>query len=93
MKWIYAAPIALACAFSAPAVSAMGLPGKTSGTESLVSQTRTYVCTRDDRGWHYMRGHSRVSCRPVRPHGSSWGWRCDGPRCGWWDRRDHRWHD
>jgi hypothetical protein len=93
MKLILAAPIVLACAFSAPAVSAMGLPGKTQGTENLVTQTAAYVCVRDDRGWHYFRGRNRVVCRPVRPRGAYWGWRCEGKRCGWWQSRERRWND
>lgn len=50
------------------------------------------VCTRDDRGWHRMNGHRRVTCRPARP-GRDWGWHSEGGRSGWWHRREHRWHD
>jgi len=59
----------------------------------LIDKTATYVCIRDDRGWHYMRGTRRVVCRPARPQGAFWGWKCEGPRCGWWHRNDRRWHD
>ena len=38
-----------------------------------------------------MRGNRRSTCRPVRPSGRDWGWRCEGPRCGWWHRHDRRW--
>jgi hypothetical protein len=61
--------------------------------DQLVTPAATFVCTRDDRGWHYMRGQRRVTCRPVRPRGAAWGWRCEGPRCGWWHRNNRRWHD
>ena len=50
------------------------------------------VCSRDDRGWHQMRGDRRVVCRPARP-GREWGWHTEGGRSGWWHRREHRWND
>ena len=59
---------------------------------ALVSKVATYECVRDERGWHYMRGPRRVTCRPVRPKGTFWMWRCEGPRCGWWHRNEHRWN-
>jgi hypothetical protein len=59
---------------------------------SLVTKTATFVCERDERGWRYMRGDRRVTCRPARPAGRDWGWRCEGPRCGWWHRHERRWH-
>jgi len=61
--------------------------------EPLLSKVATFVCARDDRGWHYMHGSRRVTCRPVRPHGVHWAWHCEGPRCGWWHRHEHRFHD
>ena len=70
-----------------------GAAGGRPNEQGLVTKAATYVCTRDDRGWHYMRGERRVTCRPVRPRGALWGWRCEGPRCGWWHRNDRRWHD
>jgi hypothetical protein len=63
------------------------------GGQGLVTPVATFVCRRDDRGWHYMRGHRRVTCRPARPRGVGWGWHCEGRRCGWWHARDHRWGD
>jgi hypothetical protein len=60
--------------------------------DSLVTKAATFVCERDDRGWRYMRGDRRVTCRPARPSGRDWGWRCEGPRCGWWHRHERRWH-
>ena len=56
----------------------------------------SFDCRRDDRGWHYMRGERRLTCRPDRPREGAanlWGWRCEGPRCGWWHQKDRRWHD
>jgi hypothetical protein len=69
-------------------------PGQRPATnEALISKVADYVCIRDERGWHHMRGTRRVVCKPVRPRGAFWGWRCEGPRCGWWHRNDRRWHD
>ncbi|HEU0060925.1 MAG TPA: hypothetical protein VFR19_13680 [Hyphomicrobiaceae bacterium] len=62
-------------------------------SQPLLSKVATFVCARDDSGWHYMRGHRRVSCRPVRPKGVGWGWHCEGRRCGWWHRHDRRFYD
>jgi hypothetical protein len=63
------------------------------GAEPLVSKVAAFVCVRDDRGWHYMRGERRTTCRPVRPRGAHWGWHCEGPRCGWWHRHERRFYD
>lgn len=62
---------------------------------AAATKVATYVCVRDDRGWHYMRGNRRVVCRPAVPDGGArvWGWHCEGRRCGWWHRREHRWND
>jgi hypothetical protein len=67
-----------------------------SATENLATPVASYECRRDQRGWHHMRGDRRITCRPARPRDvgtNYWGWRCEGPRCGWWHRNDHRWHD
>lgn len=58
-----------------------------------VTQVARRDCLRDDRGWHYMRGEHRVSCRPSRPPGREWGWHIEGDRSGWWHLREHRWND
>ena len=52
-------------------------------------------CRRDERGWHRMRGEHRDNCRPVQPteNRRMWGWKCEGPRCGWWHSKERRWHD
>jgi hypothetical protein len=76
---------------SAAPIANAGIPA--SGAERLVTKTATFVCVRDDRGWHYMRGHRRVTCRPVRPRGAFWAWHCEGPRCGWWHRHERRFFD
>jgi hypothetical protein len=89
-------PIAAAFAFAiVSATTAMAAPATPlhPANESLVTKAATFVCERDDRGWHYMRGDRRVTCRPVRPSGRDWGWRCEGPRCGWWHRHERRWND
>jgi hypothetical protein len=66
---------------------------KPSVDKSAITKVATYVCVRDDRGWHYMRGERRITCRPAHPGGKEWGWRCEGKRCGWWHRGEKRWHD
>ena len=38
-----------------------------SAAESIVTTVATFDCRRDDRGWHYMRGDRRLTCRPARP--------------------------
>ena len=88
----------IACGFLALAASGSNAGAAPLGTEKLNGlQTFTekvaMVCIRDDRGWHYMRGSRRIVCRPARPSGRLWGWRCEGPRCGWWHRNERRWHD
>jgi len=66
---------------------------RTPAVQPLVDKVATFVCVRDDSGWHYMRGHRRVTCRPVRPNGAYWGWHCEGRRCGWWHRHERRFYD
>jgi hypothetical protein len=53
-------------------------------------------CRRDDHGWHFMSGERRAKCRPTHPRegdANTWGWRCEGQRCGWWHQHERRWHD
>ena len=77
--------------------SALALTGSKSSapveSASEALPVATLVCTRDDRGWRYMRGDRRVTCRPARPRGAEWIWRSEGGRSGWWHRRDNRWND
>ena len=50
-------------------------------------------CMRDEKGWHYMEKERRHACKPKRPQGKDWGWKCEGPRCGWWHAKEKRWND
>jgi hypothetical protein len=79
--------------FSCAPVGAAPLTNNAPQTETIATTVATFVCSRDDRGWHYMRGSRRVTCRPAHPGGRFWAWRCEGPRCGWWHRNERRWHD
>jgi hypothetical protein len=92
MKSLVAGSLLILAASSASAAAGPLSAGRPS-EENLITRIATYVCIRDDRGWHYMRGERRMTCKPVRPSGRDWGWRCEGPRCGWWHRGEKRWHD
>jgi opacity protein-like surface antigen len=49
-------------------------------------------CQLGPRGWHYHTSRGdRIVCNP-RPAGSFYGWRCEGPRCGWWHGTLRRWY-
>ena len=81
------------CAGSANAAPT-GAPNEaTSG--GWITKVAIGECRRDERGWHRMRGERRENCRPTRPaeSGKMWGWKCEGPRCGWWHSKERRWHD
>jgi hypothetical protein len=97
MKTLYAALFVTGALFTVPSVAGpVGSPGQRPVTENIATSVATFDCRRDDRGWHYMRGERRLTCRPDRPRegaASLWGWRCEGPRCGWWHQRERRWHD
>jgi hypothetical protein len=99
MKTFYAtvALLAMGVLYAGPSLAApAGSTANRPATENLATPVATFDCRRDDRGWHYMRGERRVTCRPVRPSEGGaklWGWKCEGPRCGWWHQRDRRWHD
>jgi|KBSSwiStaDraftv2_1062776.scaffolds.fasta_scaffold1905619_2 hypothetical protein len=96
MKKALLASLAFAGLVASAAAAGAGPLGSTAPAgESLVTNVATYVCIRDDHGWHYMRGSSRVTCRPERPkdHPQFWAWHCDGPRCGWWHKKEHRYFD
>ena len=82
-----------ALATSANAISLPAVVTNATVDQSLVRTVASINCTRDDRGWRYMRGERRVTCRPSRSSGAYWGWRSEGGRSGWWHRRDNRWHD
>ena len=99
MKTIYAtvALLATGVLYAGPSLAApVGPTANRPATENLATPVATFDCRRDDRGWHYMRSERRVTCRPARPREGGtnvWGWKCEGPRCGWWHQRDRRWHD
>jgi hypothetical protein len=43
-------------------------------------------------GWHRNPAPGvRITCRPPRPRGAYWFWRCGGGDCNWWHRRERRW--
>jgi hypothetical protein len=97
MRKTFIASLAVAalavCAGSANAAPA-GVPNHdTSG--GWITKVAIGDCQRDDRGWHRMRGARRENCRPARPAegGKLWGWKCEGPRCGWWHSKEKHWHD
>jgi hypothetical protein len=81
------------CAGSANAAAADA--GKRLRGEGLITKVAFGECQRDERGWHRMNGERRANCRPARPiEGAKlWGWKCDGPRCGWWHSKEKRRHD
>jgi hypothetical protein len=97
MKTFYAALLATGVLFTVPAIAApAGLTAHGFAAQGQAMPIAADNCRRDDRGWHYMRGERRVTCRPVHPReggANLWGWRCDGPRCGWWHQKERRWHD
>ena len=92
MKMILAAGALLAALATSASAAPAGLGNSAAPDAGLTTKVATMICVRDDRGWHHMRGKDRVTCRPARPRGAEWGWRCEGPRCGWWHRMDSRWH-
>ena len=88
-------PVALASlGFAAAGVGATPTTGtlRQAGAGILV-QVAEHDCLRDEKGWHYMEKERRHSCRPRRPEGKEWGWRCEGKRCGWWHAKEKRWND
>ena len=97
MKTFYAALLVTGVLFTVPAIAGpTGSAAHRLAAQDQVTPIASYDCRRDDRGWHYMRSERRVTCRPDRPRegaASLWGWRCEGPRCGWWHQRERRWHD
>jgi hypothetical protein len=64
-----------------------------SGQASVIVQAAERDCIRDEKGWHYMEKDRRRDCRPKRPEGRDWGWKCKEKRCGWWHAKENRWHD
>lgn len=88
---------ALAIAASAASASAAPLAGlgKAPSAETGIVQVhgRHNSCQLGRAGWHRSpRYGGRVVCRPARPRGAYWIWRSEGPRHGWWHRKERRWH-
>lgn len=92
MKMMIATAALFAGLATAASAGPAGLADRPVVDAGLTTKVATMICVRDDRGWHQMRGSRRVTCRPARPRGAEWGWRCDGPRCGWWHRKENRWN-
>jgi hypothetical protein len=88
-------PAALASlGFAAAAVGATPTTGVlTQAGAGILVQVAEHDCMRDEKGWHYMEKDRRRSCRPKRPEGKEWGWKCEGKRCGWWHAKEKRWND
>jgi hypothetical protein len=76
-------------ASAAPATSGLASSEQT----GAITRVAERDCIRDEKGWHYMEKDRRHSCRPKRPEGREWGWRCEGKRCGWWHGKEKRWND
>jgi hypothetical protein len=74
------------------AAPAVGEVNKADGV-GVVVRVAEHDCIRDERGWHYMEKNRRRDCRPKRPEGKDWGWKCEGKRCGWWHAKEKHWHD
>jgi hypothetical protein len=75
--------------------SASATPIGIGGTDhsELALKVAEHDCKRDERGWHYMEKDRRRDCRPKRPEGREWGWKCESKRCGWWHAKEKHWHD
>lgn len=97
MKTIYTALLVTGVVFAVPAnARAAGPTAHKLTAENSITPVATYHCRRHDRGWHYLRGERRVTCRSARPREGGtnlWGWKCEGPRCGWWHQKERHWHD
>lgn len=69
--------------------------GKAPAAESGLVQVhgRHNSCELGVAGWHRTpRRGVRITCRPHRPRGDFWIWRSEGPRHGWYHRKERRWH-
>lgn len=93
--------IAAAAAFVliAPIATANAAPLGNLGTAPAVDSGivqvhgRHNTCELGVAGWHRSpRRGVRIACRPHRPRGAFWIWRSEGPRHGWYHRKERRWH-
>ena len=91
LKPLLAVSTVVAALFAAAAPGNAMTPLRPLTTETMATPA-AFVCGRDDRGWHYMRGDRRYNCRPRRPFGLFWTWRDEGGRSGWYHRRDRIWY-
>lgn len=103
MKRISLATLATAAAAlavsagAASAAPASGLGNALGGDKGLTSNIiqvhgRHNYCALGPGGWHRTPARGvRIACRPARPRGAFWIWRSEGPRHGWYHRRDRRW--
>ncbi|MBL8566819.1 MAG: hypothetical protein JNM89_13985 [Hyphomicrobiaceae bacterium] len=81
-------------AFAAPAAGLSKAFGGEAGVSSGVIQVhgRHGYCALGPGGWHRTPARGvRIACRPPRPRGAFWIWKHDGPRAGWYHRRDRHW--
>ena len=71
---LVSAVVLVATALAGTAIAAPISGGtRAPATQPLLGKVGTFVCMRDDSGWHDMRGHRRVTCQPARPKGAYWG--------------------
>jgi hypothetical protein len=83
----------IALGFAMTGVSAAQIGVIPTDRSELTLKVADHDCLRDERGWHYMDKDRRRDCRPNRPEGKDWGWKCEGARCGWWHAKERQWHD
>lgn len=101
MQRLSLAAIAAAAALAASASAASAAPasgfGKALGETGLTGNViqvhgRHVRCELGRGGWHRSPARGvRIACRPPRPRGAFWIWRSEGPRHGWYHRKERRW--
>ena len=94
-KTLLASFVVAALATCAVSANAAPIGADQARSGGWITKVAIGECRRDERGWHRMRGERRENCRPARPAegGKMWGWKCEGPRCGWWHSKEKHWHD
>jgi hypothetical protein len=94
------AAVAGVLALGAAATSANALPASGPGDLAPAVQSELLIqvhgvhraCVRGRGGWHRNPARGvRITCRPPRPRGVYWFWRCAGGDCNWYHRRERRW--
>lgn len=82
--------ISASTALAAPGAGLGSQPGAASNIIQVHGVHRT--CQLGPAGWHRNpRRGVRIACRPSRPRGAYWMWHSEGPRHGWYNRREKRW--